>query len=97
LIESAHSDWMRDTAQFRLMQVDATAAIDELHGIVAAYAAAHGRPPASWEDLIRDRRLAGIPLDPTGTPFVLGEFGKVDVSRGSRLYPLPLSPVRSGS
>jgi hypothetical protein len=97
LMENAESDWMRETAQFRLMQVDASAAIEELHQIVTAYALAHGRPPSSWEDLIRDRRLPGVPLDPTGTPFMLGEFGKVDLSFQSRLYPLPVSPVRSGS
>jgi hypothetical protein len=97
LMETAETDFMRETAQFRLMQVDAQAAINELHEIVSGYALAHGHPPSSWEDLIRDRRLPGMPLDPTGTPFVIGDFGKVDVSPQSRIYPLPVSPVRSGS
>ena len=97
LIETAESDFVRETAQFRLMQVDASAAIAELHEIVTGYALAHGYPPTSWEELIRQRRLAGIPLDPTGTPFVIGEWGKVDVSPLSRIYPLPVSPVHSGS
>ncbi|MGH8185668.1 MAG: hypothetical protein ACREUC_03830, partial [Steroidobacteraceae bacterium] len=65
--------------------------------IVTAFALAHGRPPATWADLVRDKRLGGVPLDATGTPFVLGEWGNVNVSPQSRLYPLPESPVPSGS
>lgn len=97
MIETAESDWMRETAQFRLMQLEAHAAIDALEQVVTAFALAHGRPPGAWNDLIRAGRLRGVPLDPSGTPFVLEDWGNVVVSPLSRLYPLPESPVRSGS
>ena len=97
MMETAESDWMRETAQFRLMQVDAHAAIVELEQIVTTFALAHGRPPATWNDLIGTGQLPGVPLDPSATPFVLEEWGNVNVSPESRLYPLPESPGPSGS
>ena len=97
IIETAETDWMRETAQFRLMQLEAQAGIDELEGIVTAFALARGRPPATWNELIGDGRLGGIPLDPTGMPFVLGSWGNVTVSPDSRLHPLPDRSSNSGS
>jgi tetratricopeptide (TPR) repeat protein len=97
MMDTAESDWMRETAQFRLMQVDAHAAIAELEQIVNVFALAHGHPPRSWADLVRDGRLGGIPLDPTGVPFAIEEWGNVNVSPQSRLYPLPNAPGPSGS
>jgi tetratricopeptide (TPR) repeat protein len=97
MMQTAESDWMRETAQFRLMQVEAHASIDALEQVVTAYALAHGRPPATWNDLIRAGHLRGVPIDPSGTPFVLEEWGNVAVAPQSRLYPLPESPVPSGS
>lgn len=96
MIETAESDWMRETARFRLMQTEALMAIDVLERIVTGYALAHGVPPTGWTDLIREGRLRDVPLDPTGMPFVIGDFGNVTVSFDSRLHPLPERP-RSGS
>ncbi len=97
MIDTAESEWMRETARFRLLQVETFATIDAVERIVTEYALAHGRPPATWEELIRDGRLPGVPLDPTGAPLVLGAWGNVTLSTESRLYPLPDRPVRSGS
>jgi hypothetical protein len=96
MIETAETDWIRDTARFRLMQVEAAAAISPLEQIVAAFTHRHGKAPSTWAELARDGRLRGVPVDPTGTPFVLGVDGRVTVSPESRLYPLPDRPVRSG-
>jgi hypothetical protein len=97
MMEAAEADWARETARFRLMQVDAAAAIETLEDIVTAYSAAHGRPPAGWDDLLRDGRLRGVPLDPTGSPFILTPDGRVELSATSRLYPLPERAVRGGA
>jgi tetratricopeptide (TPR) repeat protein len=97
MMDTAESDWMRETAQFRLMQIEAQAAIDTLEHVVTAFALVHGVPPTTWSDLVRDGRLKGVPLDPTGTPFVLEEWGKVTVSPESRLYPLPARYSSNGS
>jgi tetratricopeptide (TPR) repeat protein len=97
IIETAEDDWTRETARYRLMQVDAAAALETLQQIVSAYTAAHGRAPASWSELVHDRRLRGIPLDPTGVPFVLGGEGRVELSSDSRLFPLPGRMVTGGA
>jgi len=96
MMETAESDWMRETAQFRLMQIEAQAGIDTLEQIVTAFALAHGTPPTTWNDLVLERRLDGVPLDPTGMPFVLEDWGNVNVSPASRLFPLPARHSSNG-
>ncbi|MGH9348165.1 MAG: tetratricopeptide repeat protein [Vicinamibacterales bacterium] len=95
MIDTAESDWMRETAVFRLLQVEAYTAIDALEQIVTTFALGHGRPPSTWEDLVHSGLVRGVPLDPAGTPFVIEEWGNVTVSPSSRLYPLPERPAPS--
>jgi tetratricopeptide (TPR) repeat protein len=97
MVETAETDWARETARFRLMQVDAAGALDVLQEISASFTAAHGRPPSGWHELVRDGRLRGVPMDPTGVPFVLAPDGQVELSRESRLYPLPDRTVSGGA
>ena len=92
VIETSEDEGMRETARLRLGQVEASAAIEVLEGIASEFARVHGRPPASWDELIRAGRLTGVPVDSTGTPFVLEEAGYVNVSPDSPLYPLPRPP-----
>jgi hypothetical protein len=94
IASSAESDWMRETAKFRLMQIDAAASIEALEKVVADFAAAEGYWPSDWRPFIRARRLRGIPVDPTGVPFVVSPAGTVEVAPASRLYPLPQRVVR---
>jgi hypothetical protein len=49
--------------------------------------------PASWQALIGSGRIRGVPLDPVGTPYVLGAGGTVALSRQSPLFPLPIEPA----
>lgn len=92
LIETAESDWMRETARFRLAQVETYAAIDRLQRIVADFAAAEGSWPGDWSPIIRSGRLRGVPVDAAGTPFVLSPSGQVTVADNSPLHPLPQRP-----
>jgi hypothetical protein len=82
-------EWLRRTATHRLLQLDALDAIDDLSRIVQRFEQTYGRLPASWPELVGARLLRGIPLDPTGTPYVLDPAtGGVDVSKDSPLFPL---------
>ncbi len=91
LRESADNEWLRTTATFRLAQLDALDAIDQLTAIVAAYRARTGEFPASWDALIRARLLAGMPVDPRGVPFALdAATGGVTLGPDSPLHPLPV-------
>ena len=59
--------------------------------MVRRFAEARGRPPADWNELVSVRWLAGIPLDPSGTPYELRPDapGGVALSEKSSLHPLP--------
>lgn len=88
-------EWLRREATTRLQQLDAMDAVDNLSHGVRRFEQTYGRLPASWQEMVSARLLRGIPLDPTGTPYVLDPAtGGVDVSRGSPLFPLrrPKSP-----
>ena len=91
LRESADNDWLRSNANWRLAQLDALDAIDQLTAVVAAFKARNGQAPASWDALVRARMLNGVPADPAGVPFVLDPAtGSVGLSRESPLNPLPV-------
>ncbi len=90
LRETADNAWLRNNAAFRLQQLDALDAIDQLTAAVKTYEARTGARPASWAALVRARLLRGVPLDPTGTPFTLDPAtGAVGLAPESRLNPLP--------
>jgi tetratricopeptide (TPR) repeat protein len=93
LRDSATDEWLRNNASFRLAQLDALDAIDALAAQAKAYAARTGTWPASWGVLARAGYLRGMPLDPTGVPYVLdGAARAVTLSPESRLNPLPVGP-----
>lgn len=90
------SEWLRNTAQLRLQQLDALDQIDTLQRLVQEFARRAGRRPQSWDQMIAAGVLAGIPVDPTGTPYTLDfTTGKVEVPTSSTLYPLPTEPAAS--
>ena len=101
LSQTEENNWLRQTAELRLMQLDALDHIDALTKLVGEFTRRTGRQPESWEHLVAARMLAGIPLDPTGTPYVLGpdlvrpggSTREVMVAESSRLYPLPTEPA----
>lgn len=95
--QTADNDWLRRESERRLQQFDALDAIDALQTVVDAHIRRTGVAPDSWDRLIRDGVVRGIPADPTGVPFELEPSGKVTLSRGSSLYPLFTEPRRIGA
>lgn len=88
--------WLRGRAEHGLRQLQALDDIDQLTAIVTRFP-----PPAgerySWERLVRQRILRGLPLDPTGTPYEIDPAtGRVTLSTTSSLWPLPEEPRRLG-
>jgi tetratricopeptide (TPR) repeat protein len=89
LLES-EAEWLRQSAAFRLQQLDAIDQTAQLEQLTAEYARRFGDPPPSWEHVIRAGMLSGIPLDPAGHPYVLNPWwGDVTVSEESPMWPLP--------
>jgi tetratricopeptide (TPR) repeat protein len=94
LRETAENDWLRQTADLRLMQLDALDQIDGLETVVRESSRLTGERPQSWEQLVAARLIRGIPVDPTGTPYSLNSAtGDVTVNRSSKLHPLPTEPA----
>jgi hypothetical protein len=93
IAQSPDNDWLRRDAQRRLVQLDALDQIDQLEGVVGRARAAGAGAPWSWPLLVEKGLLTGIPLDPTGVPYVIDvDTGGVDVARQSSLWPLPKEP-----
>ena len=94
MLQAADNAWVRTSAQLRLTQLDALDQIDELSRASDEFNRRRGRPPESWDELIKAGLLGGVPLDPTGTPYDLNfHTGGVNVSSQSKLYPLPTEPA----
>jgi hypothetical protein len=95
MAEGSDVDWIRASAELRLTQLDALDAIDRLAQVIARFKDQTGRLPQSWSELVSARLLPGVPLDPSGSPFVLdGTTGSIDVAQDSPLWPLPIKQRR---
>lgn len=95
ILATSEQQWMRDAAEHRLQQLDAIDAIGQLERLTAEYERRHGAPPPAWDDLVRDGALRGVPLDPSGHPYVLNPYwGSVTVAEDSPMWPLPTEGPR---
>ncbi|MCC7009334.1 MAG: hypothetical protein IT184_10990 [Acidobacteria bacterium] len=94
-LRTSEERYIRSAAERSLAQLDALDVIDRLQADVDRYTRDAGRPPHEWQDLVRTGRIPGIPLDPTGMPFVYDETtGAVSLSPQSSLSPLPQALAR---
>jgi hypothetical protein len=90
LHDTAENDWLKDTAEVRIAQLDALDVVDQLNQAVWRYEARTGRFPSSWQELRAAGVLRELPRDPAGVPYVLDQTNEdVQVSRTSPLWPLP--------
>lgn len=88
MLESDGAEWLRDTARFRLRQLDTIDLIAALERVTTAPGVA-GRG-TTWESLVRAGVLREVPRDTAGHPLLLDpQTGRVTIDRGSPLWPLP--------
>lgn len=96
LYATADQRWLKESAAWRLQQLDALDAIDELQRLTAEYERRHGRPPGNWQEVIGSGLIPGLPVDPSGVPYVLNPvWGTVSVSPRSPLWPMPVETAAS--
>jgi hypothetical protein len=88
--ESAEVDWLRKDAERRLTQLRALDDLDKLQQAVDRVTASTGAVPDSWRPVIAASGWPGVPIDPTGVPYVLSD-GRVELSHSSALFPLPVA------
>ena len=95
LLATSEHQWLRDQASKALLQLDAVDQKRQLERLTAEYERRHGIPPPTWEHLIRDGALRGLPRDSAGYVFSLNPWwGTVDVADDSPLRPLPVDNPR---
>jgi hypothetical protein len=93
LRETSDNDFIRTSAERRLVQLDALDIIDRLQPVIQKYADANPEGPLTWERLIAAGVVRRVPADPTLTPLDLNPWwGTVTVSDRSSLYPMPSEP-----
>ena len=80
IYDTNHNVTVRDTAVKHINSLRADAGIQDLQTRVQAYRQKTGSLPANWGDLVRAGLLPGIPIDPTGTAYVLMPNGAVWVA-----------------
>jgi tetratricopeptide (TPR) repeat protein len=85
--------YIRNTAERRLQQLDVMDLIDALTPALKRFTEREGRPPVNIAELARAEHWRSIPTDQTGRPLVI-EAGRIDLSAGSTLAPLPAEPAR---
>ncbi len=93
-IRQSDQPWLQRTAERSLLQLDALDQIDALQRVVDSLGTPAGRR-VTWNDLMRRRLVSGIPVDPSGEPYVLDpDTARVGLSPQSPLNPMP-EPLRA--
>lgn len=73
---TAGNDTIRRSAEMHLAALDALEALRKLDGLLAYYKQKEGYEAHSMQALVEAGFLRGIPLDPSGTPFIIGTNGQ---------------------
>jgi hypothetical protein len=96
LYETAEHEWVKNNAHLKLLQLDALDRMDALADLVRRYTADTGRFPESWSAIAARGLLMGIPVDPSGTAFILDRTqpGGVSLAPSSPLFPIPAAFTR---
>lgn len=82
--------YVRRAAERALEQLTALDFIDHLTAIVNEFHRARGRYPTSWEEMIREKAIPGVPVDQHQVPFAYDPVtGRISISPDSPLSPLP--------
>jgi tetratricopeptide (TPR) repeat protein len=81
----ADTDAVRRTAEVHLELLDALDQIERLNGLLALYRQKEGHQAKSFNDLYASGLLRGLPVDPTGAPYVIGLDGRAHLGQGSPL------------
>jgi len=76
---------VRKSAENHLAAVDAEIDIERLNSLLAGYRQREGRPAASFRELVAQRYLRAVPLDPTGVPFAIGDDGRTRLGVQSQI------------
>jgi tetratricopeptide (TPR) repeat protein len=95
ILESSTEEWLRQSADHRLLQLRALDDLDALQRGVDSYVHQNGSDGLDWRALVRAGVFPGLPMDPTGVPYELTPDARVQLSPRSPLLPLPNEPAKA--
>jgi len=81
--ESQDKD-IKNNAMLHLDSFAVDEQVPKLESLITRFRQRFGRNPISWQELVSVGALPGIPLDPSGKPYVLHSDGRVVVSNPKR-------------
>jgi hypothetical protein len=76
IAETAENEAMRRTAKAHVAALAAQLAMQKLDSLLALYREKQGHDAHTFQDLVAAGYLRGIPLDPSGQPFIIGPDGR---------------------
>lgn len=85
IARTAENDSIRQSAEIHLAALDALAALQQLDGLLTLYKQKSGQEARSLQALVTAGYLRGIPLDPSGEPFIVGPDGRAALGPKSRI------------
>lgn len=85
IAHTAGNDSIRRSAESHLAALDAQEDLRKLNGLLVLYQQKEGREARSLQDLVAAGYLRGIPLDPSGEPFVVGHDGRAALGPRTRI------------
>jgi tetratricopeptide (TPR) repeat protein len=85
IARSAGNDSIRHSAEIHLTALDTQEALRKLDGLLAFYKQKEGHDARSLQDLVAAGYLRGIPLDPSGEPFMVAPDGRAALGPKSRI------------
>jgi hypothetical protein len=89
-LQKSDVEYVRKSAEQRLVQLDAMDQLDELNRRLTAFRTREHREPKDFREFAIAAGLRAWPADPTGTPYVLNQqTGLFDLNQQSKLFPLP--------
>ena len=85
IYRSAENDQMRENALEHLAALTAQEQLDALDRLLDRFRQQEGRPARSIHDLIAAGLLRGVPVDPSGIPYVIGSNHKAELGPNSKV------------
>jgi hypothetical protein len=85
MARSAGNDPIRHSAEIHLAALDAQEALKKLDGLIVLYKQKKGHEARSMQDLVAAGYLRGIPLDPSGEPYIVRSNGRATLGPKSRI------------
>lgn len=85
LYEQSSDQDLKRNAALHMASLVVDEEVPKLESIVIRFKARFHRNPTSWRELISIGALPGVPLDPTGQPYILRADGRVLVSDAKKL------------